>query len=122
MQKKKAEKMTKKKYHGFGETKQVEDADQRKKKEEKELKKKEIIKKAQVSKNEQDLISELLKIGDSAVAESLKTTAAPAAAPVKPVPTVHSVAAIAQFEECEALGEYGHPNLSEELDRLFELA
>merc|ERR1711874_249587 len=69
-QKKKAEKLSNKKYKGFGEKVDPEE-ESIKKKEEKEQKKREnIIKKAQVTKTEHDLMKELLKIGEMAVAEA----------------------------------------------------
>jgi len=92
-----------------------------KKKEEKEQKKRDnIVKKAQVSKTEIDLMKELLKIGEMAVAEAKS----------KPLERIKSVQEktptdnlIEEFEEIQTLDDScpSSQNLSEELDSLFEL-
>merc|ERR1712061_284975 len=72
-QKKKAERINNKKYQGFGDTKAAAAAteeDLRKKEKREQKKKEQVLKKAQVSQKEVDLMTELLKIGDSAVAEA----------------------------------------------------
>ena len=97
-----------------------------------ELKKKEqILKKAQVSQAESDLMRELLKIGECAVAQSetedpwknedqqKKVSVAIGRDPLyKPQ---HSSAAIKDFEESQTIQDSDSQNLSEELDKLFEL-
>jgi len=119
-QKKKAEKISNKKYKGFGEKVNPEE-ESLKKKEEKEQKKRDnIVKKAQVSKTEIDLMKELLKIGETAVAEAKS----------KPLERIKSVQEktptdnlIEEFEEIQTLDDScpSSQNLSEELDSLFEL-
>ena len=140
-QKKKAERMNNKKYQGFGDTKAAAAAteEELRKKERREQKKKEqVLKKAQVSQKEVDLMTELLKIGDSAVAEAEvlqpsapSTSSAPGveAASSKLEATASSsftssnlAASIRDFEESQTIGSSGDAqNLSEELDTLFEL-
>ena len=143
-QKKKAERMNNKKYQGFGDTKAAAAAteEELRKKERREQKKKEqVLKKAQVSQKEVDLMTELLKIGDSAVAEaevlqpsapSTSTSSAPgveaasskleAAAASSSFTSSNLAASIRDFEESQTIGSSGDAqNLSEELDTLFEL-
>ena len=143
-QKKKAERMNNKKYQGFGDTKAAAAAteEEMRKKEKREQKKKEqVLKKAQVSQKEVDLMTELLKIGDSAVAEaevlqpsipSTSTSSAPgveaasskleAAAASSSFTSSNLAASIRDFEESQTIGSSGDTqNLSEELDTLFEL-
>ena len=138
-QKKKAERMNNKKYQGFGDTKAAAAAteEEMRKKEKREQKKKEqVLKKAQVSQKEVDLMTELLKIGDSAVAEaevlqpsapSTSTSSASSSklevAPASSSFTSSNLAAsIRDFEESQTIGSSGDTqNLSEELDTLFEL-
>ena len=139
-QKKKAERMNNKKYQGFGDTKAAAATEEElRKKERREQKKKEqVLKKAQVSQKEVDLMTELLKIGDSAVAEAEvlqpsapSTSSAPGVeaasskleAPASSSFTSSNLAAsIRDFEESQTIGSSGDAqNLSEELDTLFEL-
>ena len=141
-QKKKAERMNNKKYQGFGDTKAAAAAteEELRKKERREQKKKEqVLKKAQVSQKEVDLMTELLKIGDSAVAEAEvlqpsapSTSSAPgveaasskleAAAASSSFTSSNLAASIRDFEESQTIGSSGDTqNLSEELDTLFEL-
>ena len=141
-QKKKAERMNNKKYQGFGDTKAAAAAteEELRKKERREQKKKEqVLKKAQVSQKEVDLMTELLKIGDSAVAEAEvlqpsapSTSSAPgveaasskleAAAASSSFTSSNLAASIRDFEESRTIGSSGDAqNLSEELDTLFEL-
>ena len=128
-QKKKAEKVSNKKYQGFGDKKESED-DQQKRKERKELKKKEqTLKKAQVSQAESDLMRELLKIGECAVAESETEDPRQKVKHVQKISVNsdslyrprHSSAAIKDFEESQTIEDSDSQNLSEELDKLFEL-
>lgn len=121
-QKKKAEKLSSKKYKGFGETVNPEE-ESIKKKEEKEQKKKDsIIKKAQVSKSEVDLMKELLKIGETAVAEA-KSNPLEKKDNVKEKTSKVSNKNIQEFEEFQTIDDScpSSQNLSEELDSLFEL-
>ena len=122
MQKRKAEAGTNKKYKGFGEVvdpvKVVE-----KKKKKKEKKVKEIVKKAQVSKSEKDLMEELLSIADTAVAVSKSTpvmnkSTMEAASRQTPVDT----SAVFEFEELHTLGGSlaDEGNIVEDFDSLFE--
>ena len=143
-QKKKAERMNNKKYQGFGDTKAAAAAateEELRKKEKREQRKKEqVLKKAQVSQKEVDLMTELLKIGDSAVAEaevlqpsapSTSTSSAPGveaasskleAAASSSFTSSNLAASIRDFEESQTIGSSGDAqNLSEELDTLFEL-
>ena len=141
-QKKKAERMNNKKYQGFGDTKAAAATEEElRKKERREQKKKEqVLKKAQVSQKEVDLMTELLKIGDSAVAEAevlqpsapSSTSSAPgveaasskleAAAASSSFTSSNLAASIRDFEESQTIGSSGDAqNLSEELDTLFEL-
>ena len=140
-QKKKAERMNNKKYQGFGDTKAAAATEEElRKKERREQKKKEqVLKKAQVSQKEVDLMTELLKIGDSAVAEAEvlqpsapSTSSAPgveaasskleAAAASSSFTSSNLAASIRDFEESQTIGSSGDAqNLSEELDTLFEL-
>ena len=140
-QKKKAERMNNKKYQGFGDTKAAAAAteEELRKKERREQKKKEqVLKKAQVSQKEVDLMTELLKIGDSAVAEAEvlqpsapSTSSAPGveaasskleAAASSSFTSSNLAASIRDFEESQTIGTSGDAqNLSEELDTLFEL-
>ena len=137
-QKKKAERMNNKKYQGFGDTKAAAATEEElRKKERREQKKKEqVLKKAQVSQKEVDLMTELLKIGDSAVAEaevlqpSAPSTSSAQAASSKLEAAAASssftssnlAASIRDFEESQTIGSSGDTqNLSEELDTLFEL-
>jgi len=120
-QKKKAEKMSSKKYKGFGETVNPEEESLKKKEEREQKRKDSIIKKAQVTKTEVDLMKELLKIGEMAVAEAKS----------KPIEnkgnvqekTKVSKKTIQEFEEFQTLDDScpSSQNLSEELDSLFEL-
>ena len=132
-QKRKAEKMDKKKYQGFGDKKQEEDGDEEAKEQKKEQrqkmkqkKKDQVLKKAQVSQAESDLMKELLKIGESALFDS----AQPSTNNQEVVTTIddtdvqhqesnQNVAAIKDFEESQTIDD--SQNLSEELDKLFEL-
>lgn len=121
-QKKKAEKLSNKKYKGFGEKDNPEE-ELIKKKEEKEQKKKDsILKKAQVSKSEVDLMKELLKIGEMAVAES-KSKPLEKKEDVTEKKSKVSNKTIQEFEEFQTLDDScpSSQNLSEELDSLFEL-
>ena len=140
-QKKKAERMNNKKYQGFGDTKAAAAATEeelRKKERREQRKKEQVLKKAQVSQKEVDLMTELLKIGDSAVAEAEvlqpsapSTSSAPGVeaasskleAPASSSFTSSNLAAsIRDFEESQTIGSSGDTqNLSEELDTLFEL-
>ena len=145
-QKKKAERMNNKKYQGFGDTKAAAAAteEEMRKKEKREQKKKEqVLKKAQVSQKEVDLMTELLKIGDSAVAEAevLQPSAPSTSASTSSAQVVEAAssklevapasssftssnlaASIRDFEESQTIGSSGDTqNLSEELDTLFEL-
>ena len=141
-QKKKAERMNNKKYQGFGDTKAAAAAteEELRKKERREQKKKEqVLKKAQVSQKEVDLMTELLKIGDSAVAEAeVLQPSAPStsstqvlveaasskleAAASSTFTSSNLAASIRDFEESQTIGSSGDAqNLSEELDTLFEL-
>ena len=138
-QKKKAERMNNKKYQGFGDTKAAAAAteEELRKKEKREQKKKEqVLKKAQVSQKEVDLMTELLKIGDSAVAEAevlqpsapSTSTSSAASSKLEVAPASSSftssnlAASIRDFEESQTIGSSGDAqNLSEELDTLFEL-
>ena len=143
-QKKKAERMNNKKYQGFGDTKAAAAATEeelRKKERREQRKKEQVLKKAQVSQKEVDLMTELLKIGDSAVAEaevlqpsapSTSTSSAPgveaasskleAAAASSSFTSSNLAASIRDFEESQTIGSSGDTqNLSEELDTLFEL-
>merc|ERR1712029_582135 len=128
-----AEKMEKKKDQGFGDKKQEEDGDEEAKEQKKEQrqkmkqkKKDQGLKKAQVSQAESDLMKELLKIGESALFDS----AQPSSASQEMVTTIddtdgqhhesnQNVAAIKDFEESQTIDD--SQNLSEELDKLFEL-
>ena len=142
-QKKKAERMNNKKYQGFGDTKAAAAATEeelRKKERREQRKKDQVLKKAQVSQKEVDLMTELLKIGDSAVAEaevlqpsapSTSTSSAPGveaasskleAAASSSFTSSNLAASIRDFEESQTIGSSGDTqNLSEELDTLFEL-
>ena len=141
-QKKKAERMNNKKYQGFGDTKAAAATEEElRKKERREQKKKEqVLKKAQVSQKEVDLMTELLKIGDSAVAEAevlqpsapststsstqvVEAASSKLEAPASTSFTSSNLAAsIRDFEESQTIGSSGDAqNLSEELDTLFEL-
>merc|ERR1712130_220396 len=121
-QKKKAEKLSNKKYKGFGEKDNPEE-ESIKRKEEKEQKKKEnIVKKAQVSKTEIDLMRELLKIGENAVAEAKSKPSEDKDSVKETTPRV-SNKTIEESEEFQTLDDScpSSQNLSEELDSLFEL-
>ena len=144
-QKKKAERMNNKKYQGFGDTKTAAAATEeelRKKERREQRKKEQVLKKAQVSQKEVDLMTELLKIGDSAVAEAeVLQPSAPststsstqvlveaasskleAAAASSSFTSSNLAASIRDFEESQTIGSSGDTqNLSEELDTLFEL-
>ena len=142
-QKKKAERMNNKKYQGFGDTKAAAAATEeelRKKEKREQRKKEQVLKKAQVSQKEVDLMTELLKIGDSAVAEAeVLQPSAPstsctqvvveaasskleAAAASSSFTSSNLAASIRDFEESQTIGSSGDTqNLSEELDTLFEL-
>merc|ERR1711915_626852 len=71
-QKKKAEKLSDKKYKGFGNKEGQGQPSSHVHKESPEKKKQIVVKKAQVSKTEADLMKELLKIAETAVAEAKK--------------------------------------------------
>ena len=140
-QKKKAERMNNKKYQGFGDTKAAAAATEeelRKKEKREQRKKEQVLKKAQVSQKEVDLMTELLKIGDSAVAEAeVLQPSAPSTSSTQVVEAASSkleapasssftssnlAASIRDFEESQTIGSSGDTqNLSEELDTLFEL-
>ena len=128
-QKKKAEKRQNKKYQGFGDKKEDEAEDEKIKNEKKEQKKREqVLKKAQVSRQEADLMKELLMIGVSAVEESAPSYPSPLPAsgdhPQPPeVSRARSNGAevIKNFEETQTIDNDPQQNLSEELDKLFEL-
>merc|ERR1712131_428484 len=121
--------MEKKKYQGFGDKKQEEDGDgeaKEQKKEQRQKMKDQVLKKAQVSQAESDLMKELLKIGESALFDS----AQPSTNNQEVVTTIddtdvqhqesnQNVAAIKDFEESQTIDD--SQNLSEELDKLFEL-
>merc|ERR1712233_302203 len=114
-QKKKAEKLSNKKYKGFGEKDNPEE-ESIKRKEEKEQKKKEnIVKKAQVSKTEIDLMRELLKIGEKAVAEAKSKPSEDKDSVKETTPRV-SNKTIEEFEEFQTLDDScpSSQNLSEE--------
>ena len=123
-QKKKAEKLSIKKYKGFGEKVNPEE-ELIKKNEKKEQKKKDIIlKKAQVSKSEVDLMKELLKIGEMAVAEAKSKPLENELDGTEKTTNISTDAsAIQEFEEFQTLGDScsAEQNLSQELDSLFEL-
>ena len=110
-QMKKAEKADNKKYQGFG--------GQKSHQEEKKKKPEKVVKKAQVSKAEVDLMNELLTLGDTAVAEASDCSSqSQANVQVQGSSSGGHVTAITQFEECQTFS--GEPqNLSEELDQLF---
>ena len=129
-QKKKAEKMQNKKYQGFGDKK--DDAEEEKiKREKKEQKKREqTLKKAQVSRQEADLMKELLMIGVTAVEESTPSSPSQLPSTSKVIQTQsievtrtksHDAEAIKHFEESQTIDDDPQQNLSEELDKLFEL-
>ena len=116
-QKKNAEKTSSISYKGFVEKENPKE-ELRKKEEQKEEKKKEIIvKKAQVSKLQVELMNELLKIGETAVAQSKsKLMEKKYTGDKKPATT--ATFAVNDFEENQTLNGQ---SLSEELDTLFEL-
>ena len=122
MQKIKAEAGASKKYKGFGgAVDPVQVVEKKKKKKEKKVK--EIVKKAQVSKSEKDLMEELLSIADTAVAVSKSTpvmnkSTMEAASRQTPVDT----SAVFEFEELQTLGGSltDEGNIVEDFDSLFE--
>ena len=128
-QKKKAEKRQNKKYQGFGDKKEDAAEDEKIKNEKKEQKKREqVLKKAQVSRQEADLMKELLMIGVSAVEESAPSYPTPLPAPGDHPPSTevsrarsNGAEVIKNFEESQTIDNDPQQNLSEELDKLFEL-
>ena len=123
-QMKKAEKS--KKYQGFGDEK-VAEQEESLRKERKEQKKKDIVvKKAQVSKVENDLMRELLELGETAVAAASvpssqnETKIQFSSGKIENGLSSTHVTAIRDFEECQTIPEDSQ-NLSDELDQLFEL-
>jgi len=116
-QKKKAEKLSDKKYKGFGNKEGQGQPSSHVHKETPEKKKQIVVKKAQVSKTEADLMKELLKIAETAVAEAKKQEN------VKSDLTKISESTLRDFEQSKTLEDSNDAsnNLSEELDSLFEL-
>lgn len=119
-QRRKAERISNKKYKGFGEDSDKPTDKEQRKKERAEKK----IKKAQVSKQEADIIKELMSIGEAAVAESkvCKVEEEPLAStsscqPECPDPQVLEELAQLQTIEQDRLAT----NLSAELDSLFDI-
>ena len=123
-QMKRAEKS--KKYQGFGDQKVAEQEESRKKERKEEKKKETVVKKAQVSKAENDLMRELLELGETAVAAATEPGSqdqGKAEFSSGKTESRHSsthVTAIRDFEECQTIPDNSQ-NLSDELDQLFEL-
>ena len=93
----------------------------------KEPKKKDlVVKKAQVSKVENDLMRELLELGETAVAAASvpcsqdETKIQFSSGKIENRLSSTHVTAIRDFEECQTIPEDSQ-NLSDELDHLFEL-
>ena len=133
-QKKRAEKMNQnKKYQGFGDTKDTEAKDERSRRERREQRRREqVLKKAQVTRQEADLMRELMIVGQSALekTESPSTSQLPSTNNVSHEAVdeidqlsseVSDAEAIRNFEESQTINEDSQQNLSEELDKLFEL-
>ena len=123
-QMRKAEKS--KKYQGFGDQKVAEQEESRKKERKEEKKKETVVKKAQVSKAENDLMRELLELGETAVAAATEpgsqdqTKAEFSSGKNENRHSSTHVTAIRDFEECQTIPD-NLQNLSDELDQLFEL-
>ena len=118
-QKRKSEKLQHKKYQGFGDKAPPVDEDTLKKERKEQKKREQVVKKAAVSQEESDLMKELLKLGETAVADSQSSQENNSEPDPGSASCSKSVAAIQHFEESQTID--GSQNLSEELDKLFEL-
>merc|ERR1719186_2329059 len=119
---------TTKKYRGFGEKFDPEEEMMKKKiKKEKKRKSKElVIKKAQVTKAEGDLMKELLNFAETAVADALtpiENKVAPVEVATKSSVDAIDASSVFDFEEFQILGDSftADSKISEDLESLFEL-
>merc|ERR1712096_255458 len=117
-----------KKYRGFGETFDPEEEMTKKKiKKEKKRKNKElVIKKAQVTKAEGDLMKELLNFAETAVADALtpiENKVAPVEVTTKSSVDTINASSVFDFEEFQMLSDSltADRNISEDLESLFDL-